>query len=295
MPSLVAPKILKALAFAFLFYVLCSMFYVLPVWSQEAVPAQETAFDRQYSDYQAQIKEYELKHSDYILKRSQYLRFKTLTSQEDAIDATGEMLFARADVVASYLKTLKEKLKEGEDIPADFEARITVSIDDELVWLSSHKGETATAETLKDLEGSSLESSERFSSSQNLAFYETLSAIALGKVLGYEKRTQDLFDGLKKKLDEIRSDSRDEYSFSSNKFQILDRWMFDAETRIERSKQRSVSVSTLFSQKNTKSKRTNALSLYNQTLTTLGQSQLYLKEANTFMGEVIRELKTAEK
>jgi hypothetical protein len=125
--------------------------------------------------------------------------------------------------------------------------------------------------------------------------YQSLATFSLGKVLGYTRRTEDLFSTLKKRIDEIRSETREGYTFSAAKFQVLDRWMFDAETRITRAKQKNADIQNLFTEKNIKSKGENALGQYNVTLNTLGESQLFLKEANTFMGEVMREIKTAEK
>lgn len=290
-------KLLKVLSFTLVLIMASFTFpLVRGVFSQEPTSGaiEKTAFEKQYDAYQAKIKEYETAHQDYVIKRSQYIKFKTLTSQEDAFDSTLAMLLARNDVLSYYFQTLKEKLKEGNDIPGDVEAIISLELDDESGWLTAHQNTTSTAGTLDDLVKDSKKAGDQFNQKEVAIAYKALSTFSLGRVIGYARRTEDLFGALKKKIDEIRSDTRSEYTFSSAKFQVLDRWMFDAETRIARAKQKNSEVQNLFTEKNIKQNGGNAISQYNISISTLGQSQLFLKEANTFMGEVIRELKTAE-
>lgn len=289
------PKLLIKLFLTSLFLVLIFKAFPRVVFSQEnPVVVEKTAFEKQYDEYQAKIKVYATLHQDYVVKRSQYIKFKTLTSQEDAFDSTLAMLQARNDVLSAYFQTLKEKLKDGDDIPGDVEAVMTLELDDESAWLVAHQNTTSTAGTLDDLVKDSQKASNQFNQKEVAIAYKSLSTFALGRVLGYTKRTEDLFSLLKKKIDVIRSETRSDYSFSSAKFQILDRWMFDAETRIERAKQKNLSVQNLFTDKDLKQKGENAISQYNLSLSNLGQSQLFLKEANTFMSEVIREIKLSE-
>ncbi len=290
------PKLIKSFALSLFSSLLLTGLIITPVISAQdsEVLVDDTPFEKQYANYQAKFKQYDTLHQEYVVKRSQYMRFKTLTSQEDAYDATLAMLLARNDVLVAYFQSLKEKLKEGEDIPDDAEARLILTIDDEVGWLTTHQNQTSTAGTLDDLVTDSKTASSRFANNQTIIAYESLAAFSLGRMLGYERRTQDLYDDLKKKIDEVRSETREGYTFSAGKFQVLDRWMFDAETRITRAKQKTTDAQSFFSTKNIKSKGTEALNQYNNTLKTLGEAQLFLKEANTFMSEVIRELKTAE-
>src|SRR3989344_1060754 len=119
-----------------------------------------------------------------------------------------------------------------------------------------------------------------------------LAVIAHGRVLEFTDRTDEIFGRVKNKSEDIRTEERDEYTFSNQKFDILNRWVFETENRIARSKERksdAESAITLLAKR-----RSNALSQYNEVITILGETQLYLKEANTFMGEIIREIKTAE-
>jgi len=89
------------------------------IQSDEPVKTEKTAYERQYEEYQEKLKNYNSLHQDYILKRSQYLRFETLTSQEDAHNATVKMLQARDETVISYFLTLKIKLLDDENVPEE--------------------------------------------------------------------------------------------------------------------------------------------------------------------------------
>ena len=210
------------LSFTFL-----SLFVPLGVAAQNDPPPEETAFEKAYKDYQTQVSEYNTAHDDYVLRRSQYLRFKTLQSQQDAFDATSKMIQERDDVNTSYLTALKERLNEAVGTDDQAKADLNVRIDDEIGWFTDHKSKIHTAGTLDDLISDSNLAKARFAYEDTL-FYEILSQISSGKITDYDERLKDIFDQLKKKIDEIKAENRDDYKLSDSKLQQLDRWVFEA-------------------------------------------------------------------
>ncbi|OGM37452.1 hypothetical protein A3F01_03330 [Candidatus Woesebacteria bacterium RIFCSPHIGHO2_12_FULL_38_11] len=258
---------------------------------EESEAVTTESFDAAYGKYQDEMEIYRSAHDEYLFKKAQYQRFGTLTSRQEAQSATVLMLETRDNVVISYLLALKTRVSEAIGVQDSTEEGLKVRIDEEIGWFTDHRNTIPSAGTLEDLEKDSIEAQSRWKSVDPL-IYEVLAVIAHGRVLEFTDRTDEIFGRVKNKSEDIRTEERDEYTFSNQKFDILNRWVFETENRIARSKERksdAESAITLLAKR-----RSNALSQYNEVITILGETQLYLKEANTFMGEIIREIKTAE-
>lgn len=251
----------------------------------------EVEYSNTYKDYLTKQENYNKAHEDYLFKRAQYTKYQTLQSQQDAFTATQTMLKARDEVVIGYLNTLKAKMKAGTGISDTRLQGLNTRIDQEISWFSDHENKLSSAGTLNDLFGDSNEAQTEFNASNSL-FYEVLSTVADGKVSDYASRTDDLFSRLKMKLDAIRTDTRDGYSFSPDKFQTLDRWVYETDGRITRSKEKSSQVDVLmlsFAKKGTMFGGT-----YNSIISVLGDEQLLLNDAFSFMKEIIISVKTED-
>jgi len=241
---------------------------------EESEAVTTESFDAAYGKYQDEMEIYRSAHDEYLFKKAQYQRFGTLTSRQEAQSATVLMLETRDNVVISYLLALKTRVSEAIGVQDSTEEGLKVRIDEEIGWFTDHRNTIPSAGTLEDLEKDSIEAQSRWKSVDPL-IYEVLAVIAHGRVLEFTDRTDEIFGRVK-----------------NQKFDILNRWVFETENRIARSKERksdAESAITLLAKR-----RSNALSQYNEVITILGETQLYLKEANTFMGEIIREIKTAE-
>lgn len=283
----------KAILLCLVFISLFSIIFSSSVSSQsENIETPSfSSFDEVFNQYLISIENYNQAYEEYILKRAQYLRFKTLRSQQDAQVATTEMLQRRDDVVISYLLALRARLGEAIAVSEARKEGLTIRIDEEVSWYLTHKEKLTSARVLDDLVSDSNEAKERLTQSEGL-FYEILSTIAQGKIVRFTERTDEIFLAVKNKVEEIRADAREGYSFSPGKFNTLDRWLFEAQNLVVRSKTRQTEADDLISELVVR--QGNLLGDYNQILATLGESQLYLKETSTFLEEVIREIKTAE-
>lgn len=260
--------------------------------SPAAPTMAESDFDKAYAAYLQSVDEYNDVHNEYVLRRSQYLNFKTLKSQQDAHDATVRMLKARDKVVIMYLTALKEKLEEAIGVQSARKEGLIIRIDEEISWFNTHSQEVSGAGSLEDLVADSNEAEKQFSFIEPL-FYEILSVVAQGKLNDFTERTDELVEAVDSKLEVIRNEDREGFSFSSEKFAVLDRWMFEARNRVARSKEKQITADAAIADYARK-KGGAILSNYNSVSSTLGESQLFLKEANTFLKEIIREIKTAE-
>ncbi len=269
-----------------LFSFVLALFFTTPTYSQSS-----SEFDQAYKTYTLSGEEYRKAHDEYILARSQFIKFETLTSQNNARDATIKMLEQRDQVVVDYLLTLIARIKETEGIQETAANNITSRLNDEITWFSDHKGRLSSAGSLDDLVEDSEEASERFVGINNL-IYETLSTISLGKENNYRTRLEKSFNDTRDKVNKIKEEDRAEYSFSTRKLQNIDRWVFDTENRLARSAAKQAEAEALF-EDFTKNRKDHS-STYNDILKSLGESHQFLKDASLFVKEIIREIKTAE-
>ena len=262
------------------------------VHSQEppTVPEVQT-FDEAYSEYVKFSEEYNKAHEDYILKRAQYLRFQSLKSRQDAFDATSKMLTARDDVVISYLGILKAKINFGLGITDIRQESLLLSLNEEIAWFTDHQANIPSSGSLEDLVSDSNLAKSRWKNVEQLA-YIMMSNLSLGKVLVFTDRTKETYDATKSKLETIRLDEREDFSFSADKFSVLDRWMLEAEGRIARSGERVTRAEELID--GLANKKKDFQREHNLVVSQLSESQIFLKETTSFIKEVIKQIKTAE-
>lgn len=273
-------------------YILLTSFIVSLIYAPTiSSQASDRSFNQAYKEYSVAAEEYRRTHEDYVLARSQYLKFKTLTSKNNAKEVTLKMLESRDEVAKTYLISLKERIKETKGISKGTSEGLIFRIDEELTWFADHKDKLPSAGSLEDLVSDSEEASERYASVTPL-IYESLTAISSGRVSHFRERLNNIFSGTRDKVNEIKEEERTDYKFSSRKIQIIDRWIFETENRIARSEEKQAEAETL--KAGFGDERKQYASVYNNTLLLLGESQQYLKEASSFVKEIVREIMTAE-
>ncbi|OGM18568.1 hypothetical protein A2686_01580 [Candidatus Woesebacteria bacterium RIFCSPHIGHO2_01_FULL_38_10] len=276
--------------FIFLIFLIISFLSI--IFPRKAY-SQENDFEKLYQEYLTTFDEYRKTHSDYSFKKAQYLRFKTLKSQEEAFNATLTMLQKRDDLVIAFSKVLKEKLKISSEVGVPKNEPLNARIDQEVGWFNEHKEKLTSAASLENLVKDSNEAKLRFAKIQVLS-YDLLATISEAKIIVLNKRTREILDRVKNKFEEIKSQDNVEDKFSTYKLQIIDRWIFESENRLIRGEEKLINAQSLIATFASKQTGDNALSLYNQSQTVLGESQLFFKEAISSLKEVIREIKIAE-
>ncbi|MFV1917361.1 MAG: hypothetical protein ACC618_02705 [Patescibacteria group bacterium] len=250
-----------------------------------------SSYSQAFEDYSLAVEGYKRVHDDYVLARSQFLRFQTLTSQNNAKEATAKLLEKRDDVIIKYLTALKEKITDTEGVPDATREGLFFRIDEEISWFSDHMGRVSSAGSLDDLVLDSNEAKKRFEQADSL-IYESLSLISVGRLNNFRDRLEATFSQLREKVNQIRDEDRSEYKFSTRKLERIDRWIFETENRITRSNEKQQEVDKLMVRFG--EQRKNNSGLYNSVLVGLGESQQYLEEASLFVKEIIREIETAE-
>lgn len=286
---------LRNLFLVFLLLMLFSSLNKKNISAQTSTPApqdshtNEDAFNDAFKTYQLKIEDYNKIHTDYAFYRAQFIKYRTLQSQTDAIDATKKMLQTRDDVVIAYLNVLDHRFDFTIGITDVDVAGYKKQLASEMAWFDNHRQNVESAGTLSDLVADSNSANKRYTSDTSL-FYQIASDVAFGRLIDYTDRTKTTFSGLNDKLDKIRNETDEVYQFSPYKFQILDRWIFEAESRIARNDEKIVSIRNGIS---AMLKGVTPIG-YSSMVSTLGQSQLYLKETISYMKEVIQSVKTGE-
>jgi len=231
-------------------------------------------------------------HEDYVLKRAQYLRFKTQTSASNAIDSTIVMLQARDQATIDYLKSLKARLNEAKGIDDQVKNELRIKLDEEIQWFGEHKAKLSSANSLEDVVADSNLAKTEFGNLDSV-IYQSLSEIAFGKTVDYQSRLTDILNTIKDKISKIKNEQREDYSFSVEKLQTIDRWLFESENHLDRSTQKQVSAQEFLARFNLAA-RVGGPDLYSNILLNSNDSKQYIRETGTYLKEVVREIKTAE-
>ncbi len=263
--------------------------FVAPVYSQEEATSSDEVFDFQkaYKDYVFMYDLYKKSHSDYLLARSQYQEAKTLAAQTKARDAAVAMLQARDDVVITYLTALRMRLSESEGIADPDREGLYNRLDGQIAWYKDHKDSIPSAGTLDDLVKDSDEAKDHFSTTEPLS-YEVLATVPVGKVEVLREKLNNILVEIKIKVEEIRSKGDHDTS-------ITERWILETENKITRSLDKEIEAQKLIVELQTPSDKYKTQSrekTYNNVIALLQESNQFLREASSYMREIVKSIKT---
>lgn len=248
--------------------------------------AQQPPFDfiRAYNDYIYTYNQYQSAHKEYIVAKQAYLNYKTLTSKNETLAKTSQMLKLRDKVVQTYLTTLRMKLAETTGI-SNYEQNILyLKLDDEVAWFSDHAELLGSAGSLEDLVDSAGKAQNRYKKTEIL-IYQALGTVLAGKESALREEISQQIDTLKEKLGEIRQEGNKDTA-------ALERWLLEAENRLVRSQEKQFASQQTLAKMESRGR--NMAGIYHQAQYTLEESHQYLKEANSYLKEIIVEVKLAD-
>lgn len=265
---------------------------LLTVAGAEVAAQTENPEKVEYSNYVTSLDDYQKTHADYELARSQYLKFETLKSKTDAQNSTLKMLEARDAVIVDYLSLLKSKIENLKGVDSSSVESAVSILGDEISWYSNHKSKLSSSLSLEDLLVDSKDAEDHFVYTQKLYFY-CLSLISDGAVGKSVDKFMSLSQKLKEKLQIIKDDKREEYLLGLEKTQLIDRWIFESDARIERiDGKRKDAVALALKILNLKASG-EPEKAYSKITPILEEAKQYLVEANSYLSEVIKEIKIA--
>ncbi len=273
---------------------------IVSVHAQDASPSASSAaataspsptpevfdFNKAYKDYVFVTDQYNVAHSTYVLARSQYFQAKTLASQAKAQDATAKMLIARDDVMKAYLVALRLRLSETDGVSDTTKQGLFTRIDTDVAFWKTHHDRIDSAASLQDLTSDSNSAKLHFPITETLS-YEVLSTIPQGKEFVLRNQLADLLSQTKTKISKIRANGDLDTSES-------ERWVLQTDQKLTRSQDKEIAAQDLIS-KLTSTDPTNTNQkksvIYGQVTQTLVDSLQYLKEASSYLKEVLKRIK----
>ena len=255
--------------------------FTLPLFHSPAL-TQEFDFNRAFNDYVYNYNLYRSTHLDYITAKSEYQSYNTLTSKTKALEATRKMLQQRAKAFETYLTSLRTKLKEETGVSTYKQSLYFLKLDDEITWQKQHQSFLTTPSTIEDLIKESRKLENRYPST-SVINYQALGVVLEGKEIYLREEVEELIDLVEKKINEIKASGEDT--------QIMERWLIEAKQKIVLSQQKQAEAETILS--SMEPKDTGKAKNYDQARHLFSESNQYLKEAVSFLKEIIREVKRA--
>jgi len=245
--------------------------------------AQEFNFNRAYSDYLFNYNQYRQSYNEYIAAKEAYLSYQTLASKNLALEKTSKMLKDEDGVIRTYLTALRMKLAETTGISNDEQNILYLKLDSEVGWYGKHQASLSSAATLEDLVDSAKKMADKYQTTEIL-IYQALGTILSGKEINFRDQLNNKIQQFKEKIGEIRQRGDKETA-------LAERWLLEAENRLTRSQEKQFAAQQILAKM--KSSDSNKNQSYNKAQFAIEESHQYLKEANSYLKEVIREIKSA--
>jgi hypothetical protein len=252
------------------------------VYSQTTTSGNEFDYKKAYQDYLYNSDLYNKAYTNYVSQKAQYSQIKTLAAKDSARDATYKMLTARDDVVKTYLTAIRMKIKENSGIPDNEKENYYNQIDPEFSWFSDHKSKIPSAGSLDDLVTDSDTAKSHYEGTK-LLIYQSLNGNGIGKTSGARQRMTTAISDLRSKIAEIRANEDKDVSFT-------ERSLVDVENKLKRSEEKETKAKSLIS--SMKKGNTNNTSIFGDAQKNITDSYLYLKEANTNLKEIVKQIMT---
>ncbi|MGB9911086.1 MAG: hypothetical protein ACPLKP_00535 [Microgenomates group bacterium] len=243
--------------------------------------AQEKNFNQSYQDYLNSLNQYNQAHQNYLLAKKSYLNYKTLTSKTDAFNKTLEMLVLRNEVISNYLSTIRLKLKEISGIINYKQNILYLNLENEINWYNTHKELLASTGSLEDLIAFSKQAETRYQEKTEILIYETLGNILISKEEKLKETINQTLRNLKAEIERIKEEK-------AKDTRLIERWLLEVDNRLILANEKKSEAEKILEQIN---KSRDKFRDYSQFQFILAQSHQYLKEANFYLKEIIREIK----
>ena len=270
-------------AFLQFILIITFLFSLVPVTTANA---EESNYEKSYQDYIYTYNKYRESYNQFITAKQAYLNYQTLNSKNEAQTKTLQTLQLRDEAVKTYLTMIRFKLAQVTQV-SDYNLNlIYLKLEDEIGWYSAHKESLTSAGTLEDLVKLSTKSESYYQNTTQPTIYKTLFAVIAYKEKILTSQTEVQMDKIKSKLGQI--DSNNDKNTTKAR-----RWLLEAENRLNRSKEKQKSADTLVNSE-ISSYQSDHSKKYYQAQFLLSEANQYLEETNSFLKEVLVEVKSAD-
>ena len=185
-----------------------------------------------YQEYLIEFDKYRAVLNEFKVARSEYLKFKTLTSQQTALDKTKQMLSQRSQLLRAYLQFLNEKLNESASMDASTKSLYQTLIANEVKFLNNHTGLMSSIGSLSDAESVSQQLSSHYTGLES-SIYQTIVGLKMAELTAIDAQYADAFT----KSYALIQDSKS--SYTPEKQSILERWLLQIQNKRDLYKQKT--------------------------------------------------------
>ena len=193
---------MRFLIFTFVFYVLNSILTV-PVLAD---------YNQTYSDYQFLYSQYRRSYDEYSVAKATYNTYRTLTTQNEALEKMRTTLTDRANIIGAYLNLIYDKMLTSEGIPENEVTAFSKIKAGQENWLSSHKKLISGAATLEDLNEVSRDFDTRYLQIKDQT-NKAVATVLLSKNDSAYAKMPDLFNRLQAQLSRLPGAGEDNLSY----------------------------------------------------------------------------------
>ncbi len=235
-----------------------------------------------YQDYINKTGIYQSAHSSYLTARATFLASGSLDSEDKAKAATLLMLESRDNVLVSYLNAIKEKINITQGL-TDTDKNSQISqLNKEISWYNSHISRLPSAGSLQDLVSDSNEAKNEFNNSTLLIVYTNLISIGAANNSFIRGEMNGEISALQSKIAEIKANQDKDVG-------LIERSLVDVQNKLSRSEEKDSEAKSLISSVKPGNNLSNNFTTAQSSLV---NSNLYLKEANQGLLQIITQIKT---
>jgi len=239
-----------------------------------------------YQEYLIEYDVYRTALTDFKVARTEYLKYKTLASQQTALEKTKTMLTSRSQLLLNYLSVLNEKLNESTAMTPSNKSLYQTLITNETQFLKNHIGLMRSIGSLTDAENVSQQLTSHYAILQSNT-YQTIVGLKMAELNALDTTYYDLLTKNYTFLQTNRS------SYTTERLTILDRWLLQIQNKRDLFKQKTDEIikenSVLKS-----SSSTEIVASYQRIVKLLSEAKQYLTEGTSYIQELTTSLQYGE-
>lgn len=247
--------------------------------------AQDLTYQQAYQDYLHAQEVYSKEHDEYLLAKSQYSQAGTLAAETKAREETAQMLASRDDVISTYLQAVRMLLLETQGVNETIRSGLSSRLEAEMNWYRDHRNRVSSAGSLQDSESDSTEAKERYDATTVPLVYETLIVVPNTRVAELRKELSLVVTNVQDLIHAVEAKGTHDVSNA-------DRWMIQIDGKMSRSLDKEIEAQNQLQVLQNPSNRTNFGTVYTNSINYITESHQFLKEASTFLQEVMRLIRT---
>lgn len=241
------------------------------------------ASQQAYQDYLYQFDLYRQKYSDFQVAKNEYQKFKSLTSQTQALEATKTMLAQRDQLLHAYLVNLGEKVNEEQGLSAVTKGLYRSLIQSELTFLERHSQLIPSINSIDDAITISQELESHYQVLQT-SMHQIIAGISLAKLATISQ----YFD--RNVLAAQTLVNANTSAFPPGKLNTINRWLLQIQNKRSLYQQKVDEAAGAIT--GLTSTDSNDLDQkFNTILKQIGDAKQYLSDGISFLGELANSLR----